>query len=604
MIKIFAMRYATIVLLILIACLPADVQAQYNIAENSIWAMGRSTGMDFNTYPPAALSTSMVAPEGGASVSGGEYGLRFYTNGKTVWNGLGNIMPNGDDILGPGHSTESTTQAAVIVPAPGSSRYYYVFSLTDNTNILSCNRVDMTLDGNRGDIDTGFPLWHVVLEDSLSEKMAAVPGCNNNVWLLVCKHNGTILAYEITAAGVNLTPVISTFNVPVFFSTGMIKVSPKADRIAACNTQFQFGNIGYTTLFHFDYTSGVVTLDRIVDSFDNYSCTFSPDGTKLYTFTPPGTVRKIKQLDLNIPYPGTTGVELGEAVPADLKLAIDGKIYFISSNFSAGFGHFLGRIENPDAPGLAAGYHDTAVNLSPGWMVAGFPNEVVLAGNIPPGGINRVVKDTSICDMPAAGVTLKAAPAAGGYTWDNNSTGNTRTVTQAGIYFVRYPTACGTRVDTFKVIDRSINATLQFTKPLLRTESGYTQYRWYKGDTLLTGETGDVLSIRSNSWYSVVVENQWGCRDSVSIQVTGYTAINQVAELSRLISVYPNPASGHLYIKAPIRVSYRLCGVDGRTYLEGKENRVYIAKLAPGLYFLKVCDRSGNSIKIEKVLKL
>ncbi|WP_118974131.1 T9SS type A sorting domain-containing protein [Taibaiella koreensis] len=577
-------------------------QAQYNITENSYWAMGTGAGVNFNTSPPTAVSTAMNTMEGCASISDGELGLKFYTNGKIVWNTLGNVMPNGSDILGPEHTTFSTTQAAVIVPAPGSNRYYYLFSLTDNTNKLFCNRIDMTLDGNRGDIDTGFPLRHLALQDSLSEKMAAVPGCNNNVWLLVFKANGKVLAYEITSAGVNLTPVVSSLSHLMRFGSGVIKVSPKADRIAACNGQA--GQARILALLNFDYTNGTVTFNKVIDSSASYGCAFSPDGTKVYSFSQFGLQPRLAQFDLNVPYPGATRVAMGDAMPLDIKLAVDGKVYFISSNSSAGVGHFLGCIENPDALGLAAGYNDMAVDLGTGWVVGGLPNEVVLAGNIPPGGINRVVKDTAICSMPSSGVQLIASPASGGYTWDNNSTASMRTVTQTGIYFVRYNTACGARVDTFKVNDGSINATLQFTKPLLRTESGYTQYRWYKGDTLLTGETGEVLSVRSNGWYSVVVQNQWGCRDSVSIQVTGYTAIDETEQLSRLISIYPNPTSDYLYIKTPVPVSYRLCGVDGRIYLKGKENTVDIRLLAKGLYFLQLHDQKGAWIRTEKVLKL
>ncbi|WP_205529412.1 T9SS type A sorting domain-containing protein [Taibaiella koreensis] len=584
--------------MILLICLPIGVQAQYNIPENSIWAMGEGAGLDFNATIPTPVSTAIYAIEGCASVSNGEYGLRFYTNGETIWNALGSVMPHGDDVLGPAYSTLSTTQGAVIVPAPGSDRYYYTFSLATN-GILFCNRIDMSLNNGLGDVDISFPLRYLPIEDSLSEKMIAIPGCNNNVWLLVCGLKSKIYAYEVTVAGLSLTPVISFVNDFRFDVSGM-KASPGADRIAICNTGV--GGAGMLALFDFDYTNGRVVYDRIVDSSGGgYGCSFSPDGSKLYSTRQ----QTVFQYNLDDYYPGISKIPLGmSALSSDFKLGVDGKIYFISGNANVGPGTALGRIEHPNILGSAAQYRDTVIDLSPNRIILGFPNEVVLAGNIPPGGINRVVKDTSICTMPSGGIVFNAAPAAGGYTWDNNSTGNTRTVTQAGIYFVRYNTACGTRVDTFKVIDRSINATLQFTKPLLRTESGYTQYRWYKGDTLLTGETGEILSIRSNGSYSVVVENQWGCRDSVSIQVTGYAAIDETEQLSRLISIYPNPTSDYLYIKTPVPVSYRLCGVDGRVYLKGKENTIDIADLAKGLYFLQLYDRNGARIRTEKVLKL
>jgi len=48
-------------------------------------------------------------------------------------------------------------------------------------------------------------------------------------------------------------------------------------------------------------------------------------------------------------------------------------------------------------------------------------------------------------------------------------------------------------------------------------------------------------------------------------------------QLSRLIPVYPGPASDHLYIQAPVKSNYKLCDSDGRVYLEGKENTCDIA---------------------------
>lgn len=559
--------------------------------------MGMGAGLNFNANPPTAIATAMNASEGCASLSNGEYGLKFYTNGKTVWNALGNIMPNGGDIVGPAHSTMSTTQAAVIVPAPGSTRYYYVFSLTDNTQKLFCNRVDMTLANGIGDIDTGFPLRGIVLHDSLSEKMIAVPGCNSNVWLLVFGDYGKVLAYEITTAGISTTPVVSVIGHGAKFGTGVAKVSPKADRIAVCNTAV--GSTVVLALLNFDYTNGTATFNRVVDSLRSYGCAFSPDGTKLYTYDPNGS--KLKQLNLDVPYPGASGILLGIGVPTDLKLAVDGKVYFFSMN---GTGSMLGRIEDPNVLGTAAGYHDTAVNLGAGSVLSGFPNDVVLAGNIPPGGINRVALDTVLCHMPASGVQLKAIPASGGYIWDNSSSSGTRTITQTGTYYVRYNTVCGPRVDTFKVRSGSFHASLQFNNPVLRTEPGYAHYQWYKGDTLQTGTAGSELVISSNGRYSVVVENEWGCRDSVSMQVTGYLAIDEPEQLSRLTTIYPNPASDHVYIKAPIAISFTLCSVDGKVQLSGKDSRVNTNQLAKGLYLLHIYDRKGNRIKTEKVVKL
>jgi hypothetical protein len=101
--------------------------------QGNIWYFGTHAGLDFNSGIPVPLSNGQTyTPDGtpieGTAVMSDNTGLLlFYTNGNKIWNKNHQLMPNGDSIL----STFSSTQGALIVPQPGSSRYFYVFTVDD-----------------------------------------------------------------------------------------------------------------------------------------------------------------------------------------------------------------------------------------------------------------------------------------------------------------------------------------------------------------------------------------------------------------------------------------------------------------------------------------
>ena len=67
----------------------------------------------------------LTTNEGCATISSSTGDLLFYTDGITIWNKNHIIMSNGTGLMG----DPSSTQSATIVPLPGSSTLYYVFTL-------------------------------------------------------------------------------------------------------------------------------------------------------------------------------------------------------------------------------------------------------------------------------------------------------------------------------------------------------------------------------------------------------------------------------------------------------------------------------------------
>ena len=126
---------------------------------SAVWYFGQNAGYNFND-PQQAISGPMVAPEGTSTISDRNGNVLFYTNGETVWNREGIVMPNGTDIGGtPGStSTINSTQSAVIVPYPNDETLFYIFITEEvvdqdglNSYIMGYAVVDIKEDMGLGD---------------------------------------------------------------------------------------------------------------------------------------------------------------------------------------------------------------------------------------------------------------------------------------------------------------------------------------------------------------------------------------------------------------------------------------------------------------------
>src|SRR5689334_19294657 len=80
------------------------------------WYFGYKAGITFNTNPPSALlDGQMQTDEGCAAISDYNGKLLFYTDGRTVYNSIHQLMANGSGLYG--HS--SAANSAIVIPKPG-----------------------------------------------------------------------------------------------------------------------------------------------------------------------------------------------------------------------------------------------------------------------------------------------------------------------------------------------------------------------------------------------------------------------------------------------------------------------------------------------------
>jgi hypothetical protein len=135
---------ALLLLLVLFGCLEARAQNQANN-----WYFGNHAAITFNSGSPVALTDcAMETEEGCSTISDTDGNLLFYTDGVTIWNKNHVVMLNGTGLLG----NWSATQSSVVIPKPGSSRYYYLFTVPaySQTGGVCYSLIDMQLDGGLG----------------------------------------------------------------------------------------------------------------------------------------------------------------------------------------------------------------------------------------------------------------------------------------------------------------------------------------------------------------------------------------------------------------------------------------------------------------------
>jgi len=505
--------------------------------EANYWYFGIYAGLNFGLGVPVPLTNGALSTgEGCSSISTSEGNLRFYTDGRFVYDREHNQMPNGYGLLGNSSSTES----GLIVPKPLSSTQFYVFTVDAYENNLAAgvcySRVDMTLNNGLGDV--------VVSEKNISlvpltcEKITAVGHSDGVSFWLITHKWGTdeFYSYKITSAGVNTTPVISHAG-PVMSGNmqqakGYLKLSPDGTLIAMAN------NTAFTIcLFHFSTSTGAVTHILTDNNFVNpgggdpggpYGVEFSPNSKRLYISEWKAN-RKIYQYDVSNLDPTTVlnsrvvvaSVAQNQDPIGCLQLGPDNRMYVARMDSP-----YLSRINQPNALGVACGWEENAVNLAGRqsqyglppfiqsffYLTADFYWDVPLCYGTP------VQFYTSASDDPDSVLWNFGDPASG--------TENTSrlinpvhefTHTTNGMFAVTLIVYLyGNAKNVFHIIlihdppevfigsDTTVCSTTPFT---IDADTGFTSYLWQNGDTT------QAIQADQTGWYWCQVTNDGGCPD-------------------------------------------------------------------------------------------
>jgi WD40 repeat protein len=334
----------------------------YAQGEANIWYFGYNAGLDFNSGVPVALTDGKLQTiEGCATISNSLGQLLFYTDGITVWNKNHQVMSNGTGLMG--HS--SSTQSAIIVPKPGNPSIYYLFTVTNtgNPDGLRYSEVDMSLNAGLGNVTSNK---NILLFTPTCEKLTAVKSSNGDAFWVVSHAFGDnrFLAYNVTAAGVNLAPIISNTGTAIIATSelndetiGYLKFSPDGTKLISCNF------ISNVELFDFDAATGFINNPKTVKlKEENYGVEFSPSGKIAYVSVSKYGSSYLYQYDLtanDILSSQRMLMTKDSNQLAALQIAVDGKIYI------AGWKKFS-VINNPDVFGTGCNVQFDAISLGTG----------------------------------------------------------------------------------------------------------------------------------------------------------------------------------------------------------------------------------------------
>jgi hypothetical protein len=371
--------------LALILCL-LNAIVTFAQGEANFWFFGQNAGLNFNNGTATPISGSLDTNEGCASFSTSDGQLLFYTDGIFVWDKNNNPMPNGTNLLG----DPSSTQSAIIVPYPGKSHLYYIFTVGANnydndgnliksTEGLNAYIVDMTLNKGLGDI-VGSPIKLSGFESpNWTEKVTSVKGSECNTFWIISQVDNKFVSFKVDLNGLDTTPVNSIVIFPADDPRGYLKVSPDGTKIASAS----YGQ-GVFYLYSFNNSTGKVSNDGIslitrrdVDGY-TYGVEFSPNSTKLYCSTYGGNnnnINKTFQFDLSSANIPESKVLINSQIGfrGGLQLAPNGKIYAtVPPNYNNGT-RFLNAINLPDALGMNCDFELRAIDLGAGSAMQGLP---------------------------------------------------------------------------------------------------------------------------------------------------------------------------------------------------------------------------------------
>jgi gliding motility-associated-like protein len=326
------------------------------------WYFGDSAGVHFTSSGPIADTNGQLNSfEGCASISSSNGDLLFYSDGTTVYNANHLQMPNGFGLNG----NISSTQSAIIVPFPGSTSKYFIFTTGQLTG-LYYSVVDMNLEAGLGDVIVAEK--NVFMHGNSGENICATKhGSDQSYWIIAhLIYSDSIVAFNLTATGLTPTPVISLTGDSILAAQGSIKASPNGNYLAFGSSNLS-PTPGLIQFMQFNNLTGQVD-DVLSLSTPNmnfaYGVEFSDNSQVLYAAGAGTNGSAITQYDVSI-FDSATIVNSEYVVTNQLgigqmQLGPDLKVYIASP----GLNDYLHRINSPNSIGTSCGFELNAVFLN------------------------------------------------------------------------------------------------------------------------------------------------------------------------------------------------------------------------------------------------
>ncbi len=378
------MRFPLYVLLLLTA---THFSAAQN--RNSVWCFGDSALIDFGDTSNVIIGSCGLDTRGSCvSISNETGDLLFYANTRAgfgtfttvVFNITGNLMQNGDLIMGEGWYNE-----LVILPNPADDSTYYLFSLgVAGIYGLYYSIIDMRLNNGLGSV---MSKNNLLQSFPMVDCLNAVKHGNGRDWWIIFRQDpqfnpsDEFLTYLITPNGIsNYTS--QNIGGYIYSNNGDIVFSPSGNKFLSMNPA------GLVEILNFDRCSGIITLDNHIEdnvltppSHNLWHGAFSSDESKLY-ITASDTITYLYQYDLNAP-----NISASKDAGGGLKLAPDNNIYLALGYYNGMqfpypypdsvfnmYNMNLSIINSPDSLGTACDFQPYSFYLGGKRTYLGLPN--------------------------------------------------------------------------------------------------------------------------------------------------------------------------------------------------------------------------------------
>ncbi|GGC10863.1 hypothetical protein GCM10011325_42070 [Dyadobacter sediminis] len=360
--------------------------------EGAKWFFGGNAGLDFSNSPPTPITDGKLnTPEGTSAIANSKGQLLFYSDGITVWNKNGDVMP----CFSPGNcaplkGSPNSTQSVLIVPQPTCKGCEYLFNVFTTSDIngeklLTVSVVDMRRNNGLGAIIE----QNTTLQQPTTERIVSARNDRDSTYWVISHDYGTnkFRIFHATTGGLVETsaPELGMPHDTPTEAEGYMKFSSPdsttGQRRLAVIVPGPPQN--YVELFSFNDSTGVLTYDKTIDLGPApptaYGIEFSPSGEKMYISFKGGNGASsyLKQFDLTLPDSllEETAITIDSSATRNfgaLQFAPDGKIYMAIEG-----SEYLAVIGEPEGNSLTGvDYERDGVNLGGKVSKLGLPNMV------------------------------------------------------------------------------------------------------------------------------------------------------------------------------------------------------------------------------------
>lgn len=409
------------------------------------WYFGNGAGMSFHASSPLALTDARFrALESSTSICDNDGNLLFYTDGDSLFNREHQLVKNGT--LRSYKGFEGSRNGVLILPVPGNSRYYYVFTSPSSKTAFRDDFLCYALVDAQGQGEV------LMKEKQLLPKPAESIGAalhanGRDYWIASMEFpEGAFHAIRTTDGqftGSYLTQQLDGFDA----STRRLcdsKFSPDSRiYISHVSVERRDGKTHkYLNLYRFDNSNGKLLQPVRVYIGNNLGrnlAEFSSDSRYLYVDFYAGDHLEIAQYDLskwdNESIAASKVVIDKDAIGtlSAMQLAPDGKIYCFYDDINASLSYGakqLTVIEQPNIKGLKCDLRKTSFSYAPASNALGGPYYPSFWFRDLRKGIKR---DSSICTGNSIRIYCDA-PAGVPVTWNTGDTGKFINVSTNGTY--------------------------------------------------------------------------------------------------------------------------------------------------------------------------